>query len=67
MRDPAERSNSAAVRVTDADDADIFLVPFMASQAFNCDRKEHFLRHNFRDICGGLYGKDHALQVSVQL
>ncbi|GAQ78186.1 hypothetical protein KFL_000090310 [Klebsormidium nitens] len=66
MRDDSQRSNSAAVRVTDADDADVFLVPFMASQAFNCDRKEHFLRHNFQDICGSLYRKDHALQAELK-
>ncbi|GAQ80390.1 Exostosin family protein [Klebsormidium nitens] len=62
MGDPAERDNSVSVRVDTTEEADVFLVPFMASQSFNCYRQEHFLRHDFREICGDLYGKDDELQ-----
>jgi hypothetical protein len=52
--------------VTDSNEADVFLVPFMASQAFNCDDEYHFLRHNFREICGSSFGKNTALQVMTE-
>jgi hypothetical protein len=66
IHDPNERDNSASIRVTDSNEADVFLVPFMASQAFNCDNKYHFLRHNFREICGSSFGKNAALQVMTE-
>ncbi|GAQ85005.1 Exostosin family protein [Klebsormidium nitens] len=66
IQDPLARDNSVSVRVHSHEEADVFLVPFLASQSFNCDDETQFMHKNFRDVCGSLYKVDDAFQVELR-